>query len=131
MIKDTPSAGIVTGRPTRTNWDGRMYTPNICSELSHSSPARDPIGSRRGPRSPPINAAISCSCEPCGKIEDRERVEDRHRVVVQQRRAHRRRDPDDKDLRLRSIDGVEFGNPVYQPNVAQAERNDEYAIKEY
>lgn len=24
MIRDTLSAGTVTGRPTRTNWDGRM-----------------------------------------------------------------------------------------------------------
>src|SRR5262249_23241477 len=51
------SAGRVTIAPTRTNCESGIGTPTRCSVFIHKRPASEPMGSRRGPRSPPMSAA--------------------------------------------------------------------------
>ena len=55
--REIARVGIVTASPTPTNRLSVTSTSSPRSTAIHSSPASEPIGSRRGPRSPPISAA--------------------------------------------------------------------------
>ena len=107
---------MVSSTPTRMNSSGVTWTSSRRQASIQSRPASDPVGTRRGPRSPPMSAARNGVGLP--RRPERHQIDERHGMVVERGRADGRRRADVRCRRPVYHDDSKSVSPAFRSPIA-------------